>query len=199
MIHHYKLIINDKSVEGDGENLNGTINIVDIDKFDVFKELAISESGPSDDFATYFYTYDGVNIIDMGMLEGNMDILIDGSGKILIPTRNETLQTWFVWVPYCLNREHKFQEIPEKMHYAVSPNKVKVIKAFKLKKVKDSSVGEIALKPGEEITLIGLAYNGWVLVKTSNESEGWFQVEYDMVPGTKERYTDYLEGIAHAD
>lgn len=195
----YELTINDKSVEGEGENLNGTIDVVDIDKYDGYKELAISQSGPSDDFATTYYAYDGINIINMGMLEGDKDILIDGLGKILEPTRNETLITWFVYVPYCLNLKHEFQEIPEKIHYAVYPHKVKVIKAFKLKKVNNSSAAEIALNPGEVINLIGLADNGWILVKTSNESEGWFQVEYEMVPGTKERYSDYLEGLAHAD
>jgi hypothetical protein len=40
---------------GRGSNLDGQVQIVDIDTTDVFKEIAVPESGPSSDDATLFF------------------------------------------------------------------------------------------------------------------------------------------------
>ncbi|OPZ94386.1 MAG: hypothetical protein BWY74_00614 [Firmicutes bacterium ADurb.Bin419] len=56
---NFTLNINGSTITGNGDNLDGTVFICNIDKDDKYKELAITESGPSDDLATQFFYYNG--------------------------------------------------------------------------------------------------------------------------------------------
>lgn len=67
----YTLYINDISVTGDGDNLDGVLFLCDINKSDRYNELAVTESGPSGDYRTYFYCYDGKQIRFMGVIQGS--------------------------------------------------------------------------------------------------------------------------------
>lgn len=57
--YSYMLRVNGSSVSGTGDNLDGVMYISGLDKKDKLKEIAITESGPSVDYATAFYFYNG--------------------------------------------------------------------------------------------------------------------------------------------
>ncbi len=63
------------------ETVDG-IRIIDIDKKDKYKEIEAYTYGPSDDFASRLFRWDGKRLIDMGDIPGWAKLL--GSGRIAV-------------------------------------------------------------------------------------------------------------------
>ena len=62
--YDFSITINGIIIKDKGECMANYINIVDIDESDNIKEIAVEEYGPSDDYFTHFYYYDGSKHID---------------------------------------------------------------------------------------------------------------------------------------
>jgi hypothetical protein len=89
----YALFVNDAMIEGSGYNLDPGFQVLDMDDMDPYLELAVSDFGPSDDYETDFYYYDGKELHSMGSTSGLIpDMHFDGEGWFTAPTRGQILE-----------------------------------------------------------------------------------------------------------
>lgn len=195
----YTLTINGLSVTGGGNNLDGMMFVCDIDSRDDYKEIAITESGPSSDDATYFYYYDGSSINFMGRTQGSHYVLkITGSGVFTTKTRGAILQTWFYTDHYRLSSSHELEIVPRELYKMNS--QVIVKKQLKLQKSRTDQETAVVLEPDEEVTLTACDNKEWCEVKNAKGIKGWFAVDdYYTMRGTDFNASDYFEGLSFAD
>lgn len=89
-------------IETSLENATGYFTILNIDTSRSRLLLGISEYGPSDDDGTYLYSYDGMQIEEIGYFDDIMgknswdydSAKCNGDGTISITTRSDVLGTW---------------------------------------------------------------------------------------------------------
>ena len=92
------------------ESIEPRFNVVNITRADGFKEIAVSEYGPSSDFFTTFYHYEDDLLTKIGVVSGFYGeayemcevfetVKIDGSGVIRGLSRGNLLHTWFYLKP----------------------------------------------------------------------------------------------------
>ncbi|MEN6312651.1 MAG: YARHG domain-containing protein [Clostridiaceae bacterium] len=194
----FTLYINDFILNGKGCNLDGVMYLCDIDPADSYKEIAITESGPSADEATYFYYYDGKKINFMGKIQGSQyNIKITGSGMLTTGSRGHILQTWFYRDRYRLSANHELENIPQELY---SMNMMVIVKKEMLlqKSPADTSTA-VRLEPGEVVLIAACDDREWCLVETSSGEKGWFAVDgYNKIRGTSFDADEYFIGLCHA-
>lgn len=173
--------------------------IVDIDSADNIKEIAVSESGPSDDYATTFYYSDGIKLISMGKIPGSFrDIKIDSSGILRTRSRGKVLHTWFHPDNYKLSEKHLLIHVPQDL-YAMNW-KVTVKKPLDLLKSRNKTSIAFTLKVGEKVTILSSDNKEWCLVENSTGDKGWFAIDgYNTIRGTSEYASKYFKGLSYAD
>lgn len=194
----FTLTVNDVSIKGSGDNLDGHCTVVDIDTSDNTYEIAIPESGPSDDYKTAFYYFDGSSITKMGKVQGAGTVRIDGSGTVTAKTRGTILQTWFYDDPYELSTTHLLQRVPQDLYEMNS--RVKVKRLLALQKSRSSSEIVMTLQPGEEVTILSSDDQKWCLVENNEGVRGWFAVNgFDQIRGSNLSATEFFEGLSNAD
>ncbi len=194
--NQYELTINNITVSGSGDNLDGIMYITDIDNKDNYKEIAITESGPSNDNMTSFYYYDGSRVVFMGKVQGSeYSIKINGTGKFSTKTRGLILQTWFYTDEYKLSSSHKLLHIPEK--YRKMNTIVTINKQLELRKSPDESTPVLTLHIGEKVILTDTDNIEWCAVETANGQKGWFNTAD--LSKSNSFPQDYFEGLCMAD
>jgi len=198
----YKLSIDSKFVE-DGEytNLANFFVVVDIDKSDEYKEIVISDYGPSSDNFSVFYCYDGGHIVKMGETGGlaeSNEIIIDGSGSFTAMTRGQILQTWFFNKYYKLTSVHKIIEIPQDVY--TTDYDVFVVHQIKLYNDRNDKGQYFDLLEGQIVKIIGTDDKEWCLIETSTGRSGWFAlVEYNQIRGEGLDAGAVFAGLCNAD
>ncbi len=201
-----KLRINDLETEYSGfTNLVDHFAIVDIDTNDKYKEVAISDYGPSNDDYTIYYHYDGKKIVFMNeganqnrpvsevMKPWNDDkigglfsyIECNGSGIITAKQRASILQTWWYSIKYKLTEGHLLQVEPEifKVDY-----KVFVLNEIPLYLQRDDKSSTIIMQKGTIVRFTALDDIEWIQVTLSDGQTGWFKIKdvTAIVNGTQE-------------
>lgn len=196
----YRLFINNTSVEGKGGNYSDFFAVVDINKTDKFKEIIISDYGPSDDYLSVYYYFDGKDIIKMGETEGLFEygIDIDGSGKFSAMARADILQTWFFDRYYKLSEEHKINEIHQDIY---STNYDVFIKQpIKLLKKIDDKNDYFILNEGQKARIVGTDNKEWCLIETSTGKRGWFAIDnYWIIRDVNLEAPKVFSGLCYAD
>ena len=198
----YRLSINNLSITSYGSNIKRTIEIVDIDKKDSLKEIAIPELGPSDDLYTHFYKYNPRVIDYVGTLGGIQErgLTVNGDGTITATRRGKILHTWFYETRYAFKEGSILEEIvPKNGMYSMGNYELKVIKeipiykANKRDKLKDLKVGEkVYLKESDD--------SGIVVVETTNKELGYIMIEgYYNIKNTNLNAPEVFEGLCYAD
>lgn len=176
-------------------------DIVDIDERDNIKEITVGDSGPSDDYSTRFYYYNGKDIVYMGTVGGTLEngITINSDGKVIARERGKILHTWFYTKIYRLNKNHLLGGVPQQNIYKMN-YKVKLKIELPLQKSQiDRSVVTI-LKPGEEVTIVASDDKEWCLLENSKGIRGWFAVEkFSTIKGINKNAYDVFEGLCGAD
>lgn len=194
----FTLYINDSILNGKGCNLDGVMYLCDIDPADSYKEIAITESGPSADEATYFYYYDGRKINFMGKIQGSQyNIKITGSGMLTTGSRGHILQTWFYKDQYRLSANHELDNIPQELY---NMNTMVIVKKeMPLQKSPVDTSTAVRLEPGEVVLIAACDNKEWCLVETSSGEKGWFAVDgYNNIRGTSFDADEYFIGLCHA-
>ncbi|MDO8685195.1 MAG: YARHG domain-containing protein [Clostridiales bacterium] len=195
----FTLRINGSFIEGRGVNLDGVFFISDINAQDNIKEIAIPESGPSDDMATTFYCYDGKDIIAMGKLPGSRyEIEINGTGTLKTTARGRILHTWFHDASFTLIEGHRLQNVPQELYNMNC--RVRLVKDLTLQKDPMDSGAALIIKAGEYATILASDDVEWCLVEDSKGGRGWFAVEkYSIIKGTGMHASEVFEGLCYAD
>jgi len=196
----FLLHVNGLRVEIEGENLKSDIEIVDIDPTDSFKEIAVSDYGPSNDYRTFFYFYDGKNLISMGKTQGipGLNMTFPGDGTFTTQTRGEILQTWFYEDQFRLTDAHLLENIPQDLYEMNTP--IIVLQSIPLQKSRTDTEQVAMLEIGEIATILSSDNKEWCLVETSTGVQGWFAVEnFNIIKDTNLSSTDVFEGLSMAD
>ena len=194
-----RLIVNDKILQLEG-NLAPKFAIVDIDEKDKYKEILISDFGPSSDNTSKFYFYKNNKLIFMGTTGGIYEegLDIDGTGTFLASTRGDILQTWWFDKKYQLDRNHKIIPVPTNIYlnYHLVYLK-KDLKLFIKNTVKSDT---FTVKAGETLIITGNDNKTWCRVKTKEGKEGWFRVtDFTYLPDAREDAPSIFAGLNFAD
>ncbi|MDF2613290.1 MAG: hypothetical protein K0S71_1076 [Clostridia bacterium] len=193
------LIINGSSAELEG-NLASQFAIVDIDRKDKYKELIISDYGPSSDHTSTFYIYKNNRLMSIGTTGGIFEdgLTIDSSGTFSASTRGAILQTWWFDKKYQLDKEHKIIPVPTNIY--INNHLVYVKKYFKVYTKKDVSSKPFTVKTGQILVITGNDNKAWCRVKTEAGKEGWFRIrDFSFMPDTGEYAQVIFAGLNYAD
>jgi hypothetical protein len=168
----FSVTVGGSTYEEHGEGLHGTMDIVDIDITDAYKEIAIPEDGPSDDYSTYLFWFDGQVLRYMGSVPG-VRPSIDGSGKIHSYSRGHVLQTWFFPADYAISADHSIYMVHQDLY--PMGTMVKLLRDFPLQGERsDDSVSFVAGR-GDSAVVISSDNHDWCLLQTSDGQKGWFR------------------------
>ncbi len=198
---HTILHVDNLSVEVPGNNPSGHFGIVDIGKQDKFKEIAVTDNGPSTDFTTSFYFFDGKNLAFVGTIQGLYeDMHFDGKGKVTTKTRANILDTWFFDDEYALNQNHSLVNIP-KDFYSRDTAVTLLIPTLSLQTSPTNTKISVTLKKGDEATVIGCDNKKWCEIKTKAGKTGWFAVgEYETIISANGTVgAEVFSGLSNAD
>ena len=177
--------INDSIITLRLENPSPKCYIVDINTNDEYKEVVVHEDGPSDDPISYYFYYNGKEIIEMGTLALNYYIK-SGNSDIVCAHRAEQLEPQITVAYTKLDENHMFiTEMVDKNSFINKKYKVyvpyhpenttwKIFESFKDYYNSKGLVGEI--HDGDTVTLtdIDTEYMGYTFkVRLDTGEEGW--------------------------
>ncbi|WP_040952168.1 hypothetical protein [Gorillibacterium massiliense] len=200
--YELKLQVNGKEYAGLANNLTGSIAIVDLDKSDRYREIAIPEEGPSSDPKTMYFSIDeGGNVISLGKIQGSgSSVTLNGDGTLVTSRqRGQILQTWFHEQDYRLTADRKLEAIPRALYDMNT--EVTVLKSFALLKDKGSAETGWTLQPGDKVLIKSSDDIAWCLVVSKDGSrQGWFEVEdFVGLKGSDLQAFDVFEGLSYAN
>ncbi len=184
---NFTLKIGDSAVTGKLHDMVEDMRVVDIDKKDQFKEIAVYTSGPSDDFAYALFWYDGKHIHKVAQIGGSLTF--QGNGIVI--NRN-FVGFWVAVDKYVLNSKTRTLNLVPQEFYYVGEN-AKVIKSFPIYMEKKSSTVLAQLRPDSKLVIL-LTYpsarsndifDEWYLIKTESGLLGWARLGsfYELVSG----------------
>jgi len=196
----FDIIVNGKEYHGTGfYNLTDTFAITDIDPSDRYKEIIISDVGPSSDNFSKYYYYDGEKIVFMGETGGlyNSGIRLMEAGKIAALARGQILQTWFLDKYYKLSITHTLEEIPQDIYNTDYEVFAKV--SIRLYTDREKS-GSFILDGGQIVNIAGTDNEKWCLLRTLKGEEGWLEVsDFCCVGDNKINAAEIFDGLCYAD
>jgi hypothetical protein len=164
------------------ELIDGFI-IVDIDKSDKYKEVAVHTPGPSDDDEYLIFWYDGESIKEMGYL--SRWPIFYGNG---IVTVDAWMGFWSMREKYVLDKKSRtLQPVPQEFYYVGV--ETEVIETFPIYKTRSASHVVANLKPKSKCLILvcdpSPAQYGddWYLIKSTTGLVGWTREKgmYDKV------------------
>lgn len=191
------------------ENIEPRFNVVNIVPSDGFKEIAVSEYGPSSDFFTTFYHYEDDLLTKSGTVSGFYgeasemcevwsSVTIEGSGTIKGFSRGNILHTWYYDSEYRMDPDFSIHEVPKDL-YAMDAE-VTVIREITLVKSPTDPQEAFTISPGESVTIKDTDDREWCSVVNSKGETGWFAVdEFDMIRGSGLRASEIFDGLSYAD
>ena len=202
----YSLYVNDAVAEGSGIKVQPRIKLVDVISEDSYIEIVVEEYGPSDDYSSTFYYYDGQKLILMGQIQGlcgNADAAA-GNGIVLSQTRGGVLETWFYTTEYQLNGQHELVQLPqafyEKIRYKDSTPLKLIIPELPFTKDPGGNAIAFVLKQGETAWFMGCDNNNWCRFETEDGSKGWLEITgFSDIPLAGITAGEAFEGLSMAD
>lgn len=168
----FSVTVGGSTYEGHGDGLHGTMDVVDIDIADAYKEIAIPEAGPSGDYRTYLFWFDGQVPRYMGSVPG-VKPGIDGSGVIHSYRRGQVLQTWFYPADYAISADHSIYMVEQDFYPMWT--RVRLVRDFPLQRDRsDDSLSYVASR-GDSAVVVSSDDHDWCLLQTSDGRTGWFR------------------------
>lgn len=195
----YTLSIGETSITGVDDNLAGYFGVVDLDKGDTFKQIAVSNYGPSSDYSTNFYQYDGKELTSMGTVPGLYEEMgFDGAGNISTYVRGSILDTWFFPATFAVFGDGDLAMVEEDLAYRYTP--VTMLQPMDFVVSPTDSTVAFSLAVGDRATIVACDNVAWCQVSTDDGQEGWFEVEnYNGIKGTDLYSGDVFDGLSFAD
>lgn len=175
----------------------GELAIVDINKKDRFKEIAIWNGDEEDGLIEYYY-YNGKELVPMGQIEGTLEsIKIDGFGTLATYTRSGFLHHWSYPDKYRLTEEHILVNVPQelyKMDYEVA-----MASDLPLQKSRTDTRIVITLKAGDKAKILLTDKLVWCLAQDKNGIKGWFAVGSSITEGSNNKNRQTFSNLNFAD
>ncbi len=207
----FAITVNNVRYTGTGECLDGTYAIVDIDSTDGLREIAITEDGPSDDYATTFLRYAAGRFFYMGKIPGSGKMMeIDGSGGLKTTVRGSILHTWFFPAVYVADTNHTLRMVEQTLYPMLTPmgsfsnfsqgTQCTVKRSFSLCASPENLTIVATLNPGDKFTIVASDNKHWCVVQTSLGIWGWFEViGYATVLPAGVSALELIDGLCMAD
>jgi hypothetical protein len=156
--------------------------ISDINTSDSQMEIGLRVDGPSDDPETFFFTYDGKKLLELGSIPSAIDDLtraFNGKGSIYGILRLNILQTWYAPAEWALNANQtiklKEQSVYDPIHYDTDlPVELNVPLPI-YQKLGDSKPA--ATMEPQNVKLTATDNKNWCMVEGEDGTKGWFRIE----------------------
>ncbi|PWV97366.1 hypothetical protein DFQ01_1218 [Paenibacillus cellulosilyticus] len=161
--------------------------------------IAVPESGPSSDDATWFFAYRDQTIIPVGKLEGKGDQLIFlGDGTVTSSrVRGQILHTWFHDQTYRLTAQDEWEPIKQDLYEMNT--RVKALVELTLQKTRTNKSESFTLHPGDEAVIKACDDKEWCLVQKGSQ-EGWFAVDdFNTIRSLNMTSDQVFDGLNFAD
>jgi hypothetical protein len=171
--------------------------------------------GPSDDYTTSFFRYDGNRLNYIGKANDfaassspyGWLITFNGDGTVTSTIRLSVLQTWFAPASWTVpENPGEFDVVPQPLYYCVPAYtmSVKTIAPVVAYADMDASSEKSVLPLGTALTLTATDNESWVLAETEDGSGVWIHLggDYGYDVETEDGYLfclDALEGLFMAD
>ena len=195
----FLLTIEGQSLMGLGENVDPVIHLIDLNTEDTFLEVAIAESGPSDDYFTTFFRWTPEGFYNMGRVGGRpgAGITIRGDGTLTAQTRGQLLHTWFYDKVYRISQSGYLEGVPTGFYLMDTP----VTALVDLTLTAAPSNGEpIEIKAGESLVIESSDDIKFLKIRTADGRTGYLELEgFDRIKGTGYTGHDAFEGLNYAD
>lgn len=177
--------------------------LVDLDRDDGRREIAVCDHGPSSDDTTTFYAYDDGAFRRIGSISG---ILPDGDGKGRLSTHARSWQgpllTWFFRIEYALDASGRLAMMPTRWYASDLPVTVKVDLTTYAEPGTENA-GPV-LPAGTACTIDLSDISTWFRLTAQDGTQGWIRFidgENLQLPGGGAilNQVDVLDGIVAAD
>lgn len=181
----FSLNINNSNISIKNASTMPTINFIDIDKKDKFKEIVIvsaDENEPSIQYVKIYY-YDGnnINLVYNGTLTGyifpqtaeinELDLTLDSNNSIVLNMlESDSVQTWNIDKVYKLNEKHVLYEAIPDYYKNKDEQKITARRDIVLYDAMDMNAkSEKPLNFGEEVKLMGANFNYWFVINRNDK------------------------------
>lgn len=161
--------------------------------------IVIQDDGPSSDYTSAFYRFDGTSLLHLGTLEGQVveDLRINGNGTLKGYIRSAVLQTWWYDAEYVLDDDTILQV--EKDVYETDWV-LMVTESFPLYEDAALTKDAVSLPPGTIVRLTGTDNVSKVRLETLDGREGWFGLTgFHQILGTDATADNFFVGLNYAD
>ncbi|MEA4894260.1 MAG: hypothetical protein VB064_03260 [Oscillospiraceae bacterium] len=193
--------------------------ITDIDASDNSLEIAIMDYGPSSDYMTYFFRYDGTGLKYIGNISGMIinsfsdksDLTFNGDGTVDSYMRLSVLQTWWSAAEWWLT-DSSLELVDQDLYYPVCPSgfgedpHTEVTALIDIIAYEKNSLSspKSTLPAGTALTLVATDDKEWVQAKAADDKQCWIHLdsEYGQSVETPNGYvysTDVFSGLLFAD
>lgn len=209
-VSSYLLKVSDEEVSYEGDMIDPMFHVTDINPEDGYREIAVSEEGPSNDNLTVFYRFKDSKLTVLGEIQGFLgvfpgtdykgEVKIPGDGTIETRTRGQMLQTWFYDDTYRLNENDELEKIPKELYPFETD--VTLLKELKTQTSREDSSPSYTYQPGEKATLMETDEKEWVSIRNEDGEISWFRVKnfMNIMGQDSEGYSmDFFEGLVMAD
>lgn len=198
--HLATLTVNGMSTTTPGDSPEGYFGIVDLNAQDTLKEIAVMDEGPSSDYTTTFYAYDGKNIIDYGTISGiYREMQFDGKGKVTTRTRAKILDTWFYYDDYVLSG-HRLVHKPREFYERQGTTDITALVPLPLQRSPEDKTIVTTLKKGEAVRIVGCDDIAWCMAENSAGIRGWFAIQdFDLIKALSLHASEVFTGLSNAD
>ncbi|MDW7671711.1 MAG: hypothetical protein SCK57_08035 [Bacillota bacterium] len=195
----FLVTIDELSLMGMGSNVDSEIHLLDLNTDDPFLEVAVAESGPSDDYFTTFYRWTPEEFHTMGRVGGrpSAGITLNGDGTLTAQTRGQVLHTWFYDRDYRINRFGRLESVPTGFYPMDTP----VTALVDLTLTAAPGRGEpIDVKAGESLVIEASDDISFLQIRTGEGQTGYLELEgFDRIKGTDYTGSDAFGGLNYAD
>lgn len=184
-----------------GDVPQGYFGIVDIRFSDDRKEIAVSDLGPSTDYTTSFYTFDGKTLKFMGTTQGLYERMrFDREGSFTTIARATMLDTWFYDDIFTLADDHTLVHVPQNFYERISKLGGSTLVTLSLQTSPTDPSIAMTLMKGERETIVGCDNIAWCKVVGDDGKEGWFRIDDNgHVAGTSLFPSEVFDGLSNAD
>ncbi|MBP9921336.1 MAG: hypothetical protein KBF03_05225 [Proteiniclasticum sp.] len=206
----YELHVNEEVLSYEGEMISPLFHVTDLLATDNLLEIAVSEEGPSSDYATVFYRYTDGMLSKLSRIEGflgdipNSDmsgkLIVHGDGRVSTLSRGQVMQTFFYEDEYLLVSPTELKHV-EKDLYPME-TKVTLLKSLKTVASRSDSTAAYEFQPGEKAVLLETDNRNWVSIRNVDGETSWFRIkDYGMILDQEEEgfSTDFFDGLNMAD
>ena len=172
--------------------------VTDMDEYDNSLEIAVLDDGPSADYATYFYRYDGSALAFIGEVDGfpfkeqNGGINgFTGQNGINGTIRTDILETAYLngyWWYDSNARKLEYMDGGMHQYKYFTPHRLYV--DLPLWKAMDQNSEQVTVSSGQDVFFISSDAKEWIYVRAKDGTEGYIHVDGENVsnvgrPGTE--------------